>query len=111
MRHSAQEHKEIVKHKARFFEPETRSILDAILGGLKAFCGGIAIRELRPEDVVFRARLAGSHREADEWFKSPETRSWRSMFALSLGWTAWRIGRRRSATPPCQGRFSAPAYV
>jgi hypothetical protein len=64
--------KEIVKHRARFLEPETRSILDSLLGGLETFCGGVTIRELRPADVVFRARLAGSYREADDWFKYPK---------------------------------------
>jgi hypothetical protein len=65
--------KEVVKHEARFFGAETRTILNTILGDLGTFCGGVAIRELSPADVMFRGRLAGSNNEADEWFKSPAT--------------------------------------
>lgn len=66
-----QQLKQIVKHEARFLGSATRPILDTLLGGLDGFCGGVAIRELTAENVVFRGRLARSHREADEWFKAP----------------------------------------
>ena len=63
--------KTIVKHEARFFGAETHRILDAILGDLQMFCGGVAVRNLTPPAPVFRARLARAAREADEWFKAP----------------------------------------
>jgi hypothetical protein len=66
-----QQLKQIVNHEARFLGSATRPILDTLLGGLDGFCGGVAIRELTTENVVFRGRLARSHREADEWFKTP----------------------------------------
>lgn len=65
--------KEAVKHDARFFGAATRKVLDAILGDLSTFCGGIAIRRLTVADSVYRARLACSLEEAQEWFGQPAT--------------------------------------
>ena len=61
-----------VKHEARFFGADTRGTLDAILGGMESFCGGVAIRTLGFDDRVYRSRLARSPAEASGWFKSPE---------------------------------------
>ncbi len=49
-----QQLKQVVKHEARFLGSATRPILDTLLGGLDGFCGGVAIRELTTENVVFR---------------------------------------------------------
>ena len=62
---------DIVKHEARFFGANTRSLLDRLLGDVVGLCGGVAVRTLTSEDVIFRARLERSAGEAYRFFENP----------------------------------------
>ena len=64
--------KKIVKSEARFLSPETRSILDMILGDMPTFCASAAIRHLAPGERIYRARNIHSFKTALEWFRAPD---------------------------------------
>lgn len=64
--------RKIVKHEARFVGPETRAILDRLLGGIGTLFNGSAVRTLKPGENIYRARLERSRGEADQLFKSPQ---------------------------------------
>lgn len=64
---------ETVRHEARFFGAQTKAILDKLLGDLETFCGGVTIRVLGPNTVLYRARLERAAGEAEAFFKAPET--------------------------------------
>lgn len=63
--------REIVRHEARFFGTETRSLLDRLLGDVETICDGIAIRTLTPADVIYRGRLERAPGQAKIFFEAP----------------------------------------
>jgi hypothetical protein len=63
--------REIVRHEARFFGNETRAILDRLLGDVETIGGGVAVRNLTPADVIYRARLERAAGEAKVLFEAP----------------------------------------